>query len=339
LSGLHSRLKWARYIEVVGERGWKGYAHGVCLHGDYLVVVGSAGGQPYMALLDRVDGRVVSENVDYFNEGSLYNCVFIGGRIYTAGSAMEFFEDSTGRHDVLRYTSIISDGAGLLVAGMGYKYAGGDVKRIWIVERRDLSGETTARRVVELGPYKHAFPYDAGFNPVTGSLWVVGGLGEHFLAVILDKNLDEVARIAYSQGRENSFGSGSGVCFDSSGHAYVAGGEGVAKFAPSGELVAVNREYKGLAKIACIGDRVYAFGDRRVKGYRRHVLVVFDSDLNVVERRVLSKNTRRNAYFTWGKPAFDENTLYAAGWDEAGSEERIVVYAIQIASPGFQPQS
>jgi len=57
------RLKRVRHLEVMGERGWKGCGYGVRLHGDYLVIVGSAGGQPYMALLDRVDGRVVSEDV------------------------------------------------------------------------------------------------------------------------------------------------------------------------------------------------------------------------------------------------------------------------------------
>jgi len=101
------------------------------------------------------------------------------------------------------------------------------------------------------------------------------------------------------------------------------------------ELIKVNRGYGRLAKLACIGDYIYALGDKCVKGYRKHILVVFDSDLDVLERRVLNKNIRRNAYFTWGKPAFDESTLYVAGWDKTRNEGRIIVYAIQTVFPNL----
>jgi len=97
----------------------------------------------------------------------------------------------------------------------------------------------------------------------------------------------------------------------------------------------MNRGYGKLAKIARIDDYVHVFGDKRVEGYQKHILVVFDSGLDVVERRVLSKNTRRNAHFIWGKPAFDESTLYVAGWDKTRNEGRIIAYAIQIASPNL----
>jgi len=325
-------LKWVRYLEVMGERGWRGCGYGVCLHRDYLVVVGSAGEQPYTALLNRADGRVVSEDVG-LGEGSLYNCVSVGDRIYVAGSVMEVVGDSSGRYHVDRYTSIVFDGVSLYVGGIAYSYESSDGKRVWVIEKRDLSGETAYRRIVELSQFKDPFLFDMGVDPVTGNLWAIGGSKEYSLILVLDKNLDEIKQMAYPRGSKNYFGVAYGICFDGEGYAYVAGSNGLAKLSSRGELVAVNKRHGGFTKVACTGNYVYAFGDKRIEGYQRHVLVAFDRSLNSVKENVLSKKTRAQSYFTWGKPAFDGNTLYAAGWDEAHDMERIVVYAIQTASP------
>jgi len=326
------RLKWARYLEVMGKRGWKGCGYGVCLHGDHLVVVGSAGGQPYMALLDRVDGRVVSEDVG-LDDGSLYNCVSIGDRIYVAGWVMEVIEDSSGRYYVDRYTSIVFDGVSIYIGGMAYSYASRDSRRVWVIEKRDLSGETAYRRIVKLRQFRDAFLFDIGVDPVTGYLWAVGGFGEYSLIVVLDKDLSEITRIAYPRGFESYFGSAHGICFDGAGYAYIAGSNGIAKLSSRGALVAVNKRHGGFKKVACTGNYVYAFGDRHIESCQRHILVAFDRSLNSVKENVLNKKTRTHSYFTWGKPAFDGNTLYAAGWNEAHNGERIVVYAIQATPP------
>ena len=285
-----------------------------------------------MALLDRVDGRVVSEDVG-LGEGSLYNCVSVGDRIYVAGSVVEVVGDSSGRYHVDRYTSIVFDGDSLYVGGMAYSYAGSNSRRVWVIEKRNLSEETAYRRIVELRQFSEAFLFDMAVDPVTGNLWAVGGFGDYSLVVVLDKNLSEITRMAYSRSFESYFGNAHGICFDGEGYAYVAGSDGIAKLSSRGELVAVNKRHGGFTKVACTGNYVYAFGDKRIEGHQRHILVAFDRNLNSVKETVLSKNNRRNTYFTWGKPAFDGNTLYAAGWDEAHDEERIVVYAIQTTSP------
>jgi len=143
-----------------------------------------------MALLDRVDGRIVSEDVG-LDEGSLYNCVSVGNRIYVAGSVMEVVEDSHGKYYVGRYISIVSDGVSLYVGGMAYsltdKYSG----RVWVIEKRDLSGETVGRKIVDLRPSSDVFLYDMSVDPVTRNLWIAGGSGDYSLIVVLDKNLNE----------------------------------------------------------------------------------------------------------------------------------------------------
>jgi len=312
------RLKWVQYLEVKGEHGWGGYAYGVCLHRGYLVVVGEAGGNQCTVLLDRADGKVVIEDVNYLSEGSLYNCVSVGNKIYFAGSI---------------YTSLASDGVNL--------YSGGrvpcsceDDSRIylWIIKKRDLCKEAEYRRAVELSQFEDPFLLDMGVDPVTGSLWAVGGSKEYSLILVLDKNLDEIKQIAYPRGSKNYFGIAHGICFDGEGYAYVAGSNGIAKLNSRGKLVAVNKKHKNLTKVACTGNYVYAFGDKRIKGYQRHILVAFDQNLNSIKEIVLSKNNRGAAYFFWGKPAFDGNTLYAAGRAIVSGVGRIVVYAIQITS-------
>jgi len=77
--------------------------------------------------------------------------------------------------------------------------------------------------------------------------------------------------VEFSEGEANYLGGLYGVCFDNDGNAYVVGGDGVAKFDKSGNIMSVNRKVEG-DKIACVGGRVYVFGEKRVGIYWRHVL-------------------------------------------------------------------
>jgi len=152
--------------------------------------------------------------------GNLYNRVSVGDRIYVAGSVIE---DSHGKYYVDRYTSIVSDGVSLYIGGMAYSNADRYGGRVWVIEKRDLSGETVGRKIVDLRPSSKVFLYDMSVDPVTGNLWIAGSSRDYSLIVVLDKNLNETTRIAYSRSFGNYFGNSYSICFDSAGFTYVSG--------------------------------------------------------------------------------------------------------------------
>jgi len=350
---LDVRLKWVQYVEgKADEYGRTG--NEVCLLGDYVAVVGDVDFRPYVVLLDRGDGRVVKEWSSR-DAGWFSSCVSIDGKLYVAGcewgkGVIYVFDSGLNaqarlkRIDESVYTSIASDGVSLYISGSAIHGS----SSYWFIEKRDLNGMLLAMIRPDT-PYEVELN-DMSLNPVTGTLWAVGGRRRNFedstFVAILDRSLREISRIIYSEGHKGYIGGVWSLCFDGSGHAYVGGTKGIAKFNSRGELVAVNREHEEVMKIACIGDYIYAFTYTYdpVENLNKHILAVLDNNLKTVDRYVLSRDAKTQSYFTKGRPAYDGNAIYVAGWSGAQSKRRtltfgsilgvnrVVVYAMQVAA-------
>jgi len=343
-------VNWVQYINPTNGDDW---AFGVCIFGDYLAVVGKAYGQDFVALLDRTTGEVVKT---WVGEGSrFYNCLSVGDKLYAVGDKRVYIFDRGLK--VLKIVktnwvprAVTFDGSYLYIAGhIGEDVDGdGDRENIWRIEKRTLDLDLVAYRefyrVWDKAYSYDSYAYDIAINPATGELWVVGmwtlynrttreGVLDYSLIVIFDKELNVKRLVEYPQGHENYLDWLYGICFDEEGNAYVVGDDGVAKFDRSGNVLAVNRKVEG-GKIACVGGRVYIFGDKKVGNYWRHVFYVFDKELNLLGEHILSKGVEAHSFFWHNKPAFDGRNLYVAGFDRALGidNERIVVYSISIPS-------
>mgnify|MGYP001772537166 CR=1 FL=1 len=351
---------WVRYLKPTDGDDM---AHGVCLFEDYLAAVGEADLSPFVALLDRATGEVVKT---WRGElGWLRGCVSMGDRLYVVGwHAIYTFDRGL---NVLKWVelgwrpyAVSFDGGYLYLAGAVDRDVNGDgfADVVWRIEKRtldlDLVGywefyEPELYRVWDSDRRReHRLSleaYDVAVNPATGDVWAVGHVGIYHgeaarsiysssLLVVLDRGLG-VKRVAeYPRGRVGHLGGLGGVCFDDYGDAYVVGEQGVAKFDKGGDFLVANRGVGG-DKIACVGGRVYVFGEKYVDGVYRHVLYVFDRELNLVDELILSRGVEADSYFLAGSPAFDGRSLYVAGHDLALGEgkARIVVYSISAPTP------
>jgi len=349
-------INWVQYINPTDRND---RAFGVCTFGDYLATYGRF----FATLLDRATGEVVKTwRSEEYND--FYNCLSVGDRLYVVGEYKIYIFDR--ELNVVKRVetywvprAVTFDGSYLYLAGYLEKDMNGDGvdDGIWRIEKRTLDLDLVAYREF----YKEwdrtysylSYANDIAINPATGELWVVGHWylynvthhsdgsisaswipdSLHSLIIIFDKELNIKKVVEYAPGHKNYLESLFGVCFDEEDNAFVVGYWGIAKFDKSGNLVAVSKKVWGY-KVACVGGRVYAFGEKKVGDYLRHVLYVFDKELNLLGELVLSKGVEANSWFSIGRPAFDGRSLYVAGDDEAlgKDNQRIVVYSISIPS-------
>jgi len=345
LSASAQSVNWIQYIN---QTDGSYNAYGVCTFGEYLAVVGyKYNGGCFVALLDKATGEVVKtwrENI-----GMFYNCLSIGDRLYVVGNCGMYVFDKglnvVKSSGIYFPTAISFDGSYLYLAGNRWRDVDGDGVKdpIWRIEKRTLELDLVAYKEYYREwdkAYEHEPDvYDIAVNPATGDLWLVGKLSlfnrtarryvlEYSLLVIFDKGLDVKRVVEYPLRLEGYLRWLNGICFDGGGNAYVVDWKGVAKFDKNGNVLAMNEEVRGL-KIACVGGRVYVFGEKPVGNYGRHVLYVLDEDLNPMGELILSKNVEGDSFFWRGRPAFDGRNLYVAGFDY----KRSIIYSISLSLP------
>jgi len=324
---------WVRHVGV------RGAATGACLFGGRLAVVGEAGGAPAVALLDRESGEVLAlwrgEGAGFFG-----NCLSHGGALYAAGwveaggrqlGAVYIFDKDLNPVEKVQMRgggihTLLHDGDHLYVAGFAAEDVDGDGDEEWIwrIERTaDLRAYNFANIYAE--GWDTGVILDMAINPATGHLWAVGGYTDaagkvHSLLALLDRELREVKKV------EHSLGWLHGICFDEEGNGYAAGREGVAKFDKSGKPTATRRGPE-TAKILCTEDHIYLLG-RGPANQLTHTLYLMNRELEVEEVHPLS--TGAPARFASGKPAYDGQQIYAAGYTQPPTW---VIYAIPTAHP------
>jgi len=125
---------------------------------------------------------------------------------------------------------------------------------------------------------------------------------------------------------EHGLGWLHGICFDEEGNGYAAGREGVAKFDKAGRPTATRRGPEA-AKVLCAEDHVYVFG-RGPANQLTHTLYLMDRELEVEEVCPLSAGAPGR--FASGKPAYDGQRIYAAGYTQPPTW---VIYAIPTPQP------
>jgi len=371
---------WTTYINPT--RGYD-YAHGVCVFGDYVAVVGEASFRPYVALLRKSDGGVVREWIGreerrFFiridrEEGAFYSCISIGGKLYAVGrtkvgdeyyGVIYVFDENLNilakvrSESPSKYYSLAYDGKALYVGGWVEEDINGDgyLEGVGLVEKRALDerlslvnskkifyrweeerSEEEEIWLEEEEVWWKEGGINIGVEPSTGRIWAVGDYRDsrdkdHSLIVILDSDLRELKVIDYPEGSEGYLGELTGIAFDGKQYAYISSDLGVAKFSVDGELVAINKDVRGRGKIVYYNivyynNYLYAFGE--------NVLYIYDANLNIVKKYVLSENVDVPSDFYIGEPALEGNNIYVAVefYDALDEDDtKIVVYSLSIES-------
>jgi len=197
-----AQVKWAQHINPTNgiDRGI-----GTCLFGNYLVVVGSAGGSPFLALLDRESGEVVKTWSR--GNGWFINCIAVGDSLYVVG----YVEERDGYYQIYVFDKnlnvinrvqvnnaglrdIIYQGGYFYISGYKWENIGGQYKAVWYIEKRTPYLSLVAYREIYDNNWEDSDEYNVGVNPVTGDVWAVGyynvGGVERPLVAILDRDLN-----------------------------------------------------------------------------------------------------------------------------------------------------
>jgi len=348
-------IRWVTYVDPTKGND---LAYGACVFGDYIAVVGAAGFNPLVVLLRKGDGGVVKKWIGSEWE-VIFDCISVGGKLYAIGvtsattiaievgfiyvfdvnlnilaKVMSEIPSASG------YRSIAYDGKALYLGGWAYEDVDRDGKgeRVWLVEKRALDARLSlvSSKKIYFGSWDEGWMHDMGVDPSTGRIWAVGYYSDsnyklHSLIVILDSDLREFKVIDYTVDSEGHLGQLTGIAFDGR-YAYVSGDYGVARFSVDGELVAINRDVWGRDEIVYYNNYLYIFGRDYIGGYWRHVLDIYDTDLNLVKRYVLSGGVNANSNFYIGGLVLEGNNVYVVGYDYAPGREdsRVIVYSLTL---------
>ncbi|ADM27965.1 hypothetical protein Igag_1159 [Ignisphaera aggregans DSM 17230] len=148
----------------------------------------------------------------------------------------------------------------------------------------------------------------------------------HIFVVVLDKQLNEIRRVDYSESDSRYIGTANAIRFDDSGYGYIGGDYGIAKFDSSGTVVDVNKDVSNVMKIVCTSNAVYAFSSKN----DNHWLYVLDKNLKILNKQLLSGNILGISGFGTGKVAFDGYNIYVVGNNIYNGSIRGVIYSLAI---------
>jgi len=329
------RIKWVKYLKL--GRG-DDYALGACIHGNHLVVIGSAGDFSTAVFFDKETGEAVES---WRGEGEVFtSCLSLGDALYVVGPHGAYLYRGAPLKKVKgAYTAIHAAEGGLYLGGYMERGMGRRKTSTWLLEER-TAGLAPVRQA-EVAGVGEGYPIDIAVNPATGQLWAVGwrrDVASHSFAVVFTAALTEEQRIDLPEGGRPYLGELYGVCFDEWGNAYVGGSCGVAKFTKDGRLVKAYEDADGY-KVVCTEDAVYAFGHSYAEGRWMHVLRIFDLDLTLLREVALSGGVPAHSSFGSGRAACDERHIYVAGYDYAQGARRWVVYAIALDETAGEVQT
>jgi len=348
-----AQVKWAQHINPTSGID---YGYGTCLFGNYLVVVGSAGDSPFLALLDRENGNVVKTWSR--GSGAFTNCVTVGDKLYVVGNVKEgdwyyqIYVFDKNLNVLIRvgvyagFEDIVYQGGYFYIGGRTWKYFGGQYRLVWYIEKRTSDLSLVAYREIYDVNWEDSDVYNVGVNPVTGDMWAVGyykvGGVERPLVAILDKDLN-LKRLIQLPNYTGFFGW---ICFDREGNAYVSGNNTMTKFDKNGNYI---KRYGSGGSTICIKDRLYVFGHitNTTVPIRRLGYDVIDmktmEGIREVELPVSSIDIfNLTSFYAPGKPCFDGQYIYSVGILYLGfktgggtvpiKDTEIVVFAVPVVS-------
>lgn len=272
--------------------------------------------------------------------GLLYDCTVVGEKLYAVGTSYSLNVSNwilvvlDLNLNLLNYvnlteisgaaTSVISDPEFLYVAGVATNETNWGI----CVEKIRLSDLSVVKEYVSnLLEFQEA--YSIEINPVSNQIWIVGNTNsEKWRIEILDKDLAQIKSIDTEIGA-----SAISIGFDEEGCSYVAGEGGIIKLSKDGEEIKTYAQPAVFAKTRFLNNRLYVAGGENIENYARQVLYVFDRELNLLNKTIVSRGIDADAIFLTGRMTSDEDNLYISGLAYVGyNDYEWVVCSIKVGS-------
>lgn len=320
----------------------------ICEKDSYIYVVGfdysieTGVFQPRIEKRLKSDGSLI-KNWTYVPSdygGLLYDCIIVREKLYAVGVSYSLIDSNWMLLvldldlNLLNYfnftgisgaaTSIISDQDFLYIAGL----VANETRTMIRVEKIRLTDLSISKEYVSnLSEFQEA--YSIEINPVSNQIWVVGTTDfERWRIEILDKDLSRIKTIEKEMGA-----SAFSVGFDDEGFSYVVGEGGVIKLDRNGEEIKNYVQRGFFTKTRLLGNRLYVAGMENVGNYVRQTLYVFDNELNLLNKTVVSKGIDADAIFLTGRMVSDEENLYISGLAYIGyNDYEWVICSIKVSS-------
>lgn len=349
----YSYVVWIEQINPTSVYSDKAYA--ACLIGDYIYVVGydrmTMSAEFRIEKRYKYDGslvRVWRYNPSLILDDVLFDCIVIDDKLYTIGVSHSF--SAYGGFEFGKMVIAVLDKdlnlinllygpentLGISIASDNRFIYIGAIQRYnnyyrWYIEKRDLeldivANKSYAFRYTEVSDYL----YSIMFNPKTNTLWAVGSIDGRWGIAILSVDLSIIKTVdSHLEGYATS------ISFDEYGYAYVSGigiqGDrsivGIVKYDPSGNEV---KRVKGVYgfKVSYVNDDLYLFYTNPDK----HIVYVFDKELQLQRMIPLNDNTRCKNSDVVGRVVSDGSTIFFATYvclGDIGGDEAWVIYAIK----------
>jgi hypothetical protein len=320
--GLTVKVNWRVYSDPSENLD---YVFGVCEAGDYIYVVGDQDGNARIEMRFKSNGSLVKVwNPKGFY--TLFDCVIDNNKLYVVGRYWSIFVLDlelnllASKHRYLdghAYSVIFYD-EHIYIAGWEIKE--NDAR--WVVGKWRADNLTLVKEYTS-NPSSVDQAYALNINPITKQLWIVGDeLIRKFRVEILDLDLNPIKIIS----KEDKVISAYSLDFDEDGYAYIGGYKIIAKYDKDGNEVATKKVLYIASKLLYSKGYIFIAAVEGIGKYMRHVLYIYDKNLNQVEKTVLSQDIDDNAWFSRGKMALANENLYIAGIPEW------TIYSISVSA-------
>jgi len=172
------------------------------------------------------------------------------------------------------------------------------------------------------------YAYDIAVDSSSNLIWVAGSVeSEKWRIEILDRDLNLI------KGFETDIGaSETSIGFDGEGYSYIVDDGGVVKLSNDGVEVKRFVQPVFFSKTLWLNNRLYAVSGESIDEYIRQVLYVFDRELNLLNKTIISESVDADTAFLMGKMVSDGENIYAAGLAYVGYYDyEWVIYSIRVS--------
>jgi len=320
-------------------------ANAVCEAGDYIYVVGEqdqgvARSDARIEMRFKSNGSLVKA---WTSKGfyKLFDCVATNNKLYVIGypwdllvfdlnlRLLSFERKFISYENVFIASSIQAYDNHVYIGGMKVTKANNFLWRIekWRIENLTLVKEYTSEPSLGNGTVA-----TIEVNPVTKQLWAGGvyykeGKGLSFKVEILDLDLNPIKVI-----KKDDVDATYAISFDEEGNAYIGGYKFIAKYDKNGNEIKIKKVPYYVAKISYIKGYLFIGATEDIQNLFRHVLYVYDKNLNQIEKIVLSLDINELSALSIGRMTFDGKNLYITGYSYSGLDTEWVIYSISIST-------
>jgi hypothetical protein len=328
---LSIKVNWRVYSDATESFD---YAYSVCEAGDYIYIVG------HQDLFGRVEMRFKSNGAlvkawTSENSSMLYDCIVVDDKLYVLGSSWVLLVFNLDLNLLMFKRKPEQGFAYFMQLYDNHIYVAGfeltkNLDFLWRIEKWKIEDLTLVKEYKGEPASGVTSLISIGINPVSKQVWAIGDYSKEwknylFRVEILDLDLNLIKDI-----RKDDIDIARAISFDEDGNAYIGGDYFIAKYDKDGNEVATKEIPYEIAKITYIKGYLFIAATEKIQNRFGHVLYVYDKNLNLIDRVILSHDVNATAIFNIGRMAFDGKNLYIVGYDNEPGNERWVVYSISI---------